>query len=211
MTEPNAVGDDMTRFVFVRHGSASNVAGRCIGHTNAPLSQEGAAAIRELFRNAAESYDRNTRIISSDLLRAVESAQIISTMTGLPLELDARLREMNFGRWDGRSWSEIERDDAKILHAWMERWSETTTPDGEGARTVLERAIDWINDVATPNNHGRQIITVSHAGWIRAAVTHLTKRDIARMFEIPVDHAHATIIDVATSGNALVASNISSL
>jgi broad specificity phosphatase PhoE len=57
----------------------------------------------------------------------------------------------------------------------------------------------------------RCIVAVSHAGWIRAAVTHLFGSDPARLFDIPADHAHATIVDVGASGPSLMAFNVDRL
>jgi broad specificity phosphatase PhoE len=199
----------VTRIVLIRHGQAIDVAGRCIGHTDVALSEEGAAAIRHMAANV--SRQRQTRLVSSDLQRASESARIISLATGCHLEIDARLREMNFGAWDGRTWDEILRDDSERLGAWMERWTEIAAPAGESAHHLLLRAAHWLDELAAQERHGDQIVVVSHAGWIRAAITHMLGYDIARMFEIPADHARATIVDLATSGYSLVASNVDSL
>lgn len=196
----------MTRLVLVRHGKALDVAGRCIGRTDVPLSAEGARAIRGLVENGIQSLDLRldgrTRLISSDLRRAVESANILAAAMGRCVEHDIRLREIDFGEWDGRSWSEIERADPERLRCWLERWAEVAAPGGEGVGDLLRRAAGWIGDIVTPRELDEVIVVVSHAGWIRAAVSHLLGRDIASMFDIPVDHASATIIDVGAAGGA---------
>ena len=205
----------MTRLVLLRHGEALGVAERCIGHTDVPLSPDGAAAIRRLVVDGLQSLtgtrSGNVRLVSSDLRRAFESAEILAAVTGCHPVSDARLRELDFGEWDGRSWSEIECSDAERLRSWMQRWTEGTAPAGESVGDLLRRARNWLGDTLTRQSAGQIYVVVSHAGWIRAAVSHLLGYDIAHMFEIPVDHARATVIDVGDSGAVLVASNVGAL
>ncbi len=196
----------MTRLAFVRHGRAIVADNLCIGHTDVPLSPEGVDAIRALAKRVGA---RSVRIVSSDLRRATESAAIIGVAYGCEVHRDARLREMNFGEWDGRSWTDIERDDPNRLRDWMERWADLAPPGGESAADVSHRAVEWIAEIlATPDE---SIIVVSHAGWIRAALCQLLGRDLARMFELPVDHARATIVDVTRAGCTVIAANVSTL
>lgn len=116
---------------------------------------------------------------------------------------------MNFGEWDGRSWSDIERADSDRFRDWMERWVDLAPPRGESAADVARRAAEWITDALSASDE--QIVVVSHAGWIRAALCHLLNRSLAQMFDIPVDHAHATIVDVIPGGAMVVAANVASL
>jgi alpha-ribazole phosphatase len=203
----------MTRVAFVRHGRAIVAENLCIGHTDVPLSPEGAASIKAL---ATSARLHDARIVSSDLRRATESATIIAEAIchperseGSAVQHDARLREMDFGDWDGRSWADIERDDGERLHDWLNRWVDVAAPRGESAADVAGRATEWIAEVLPTS--GEPIIVVSHAGWIRAALCHLLGRDLAQMFEIPVDYARATIVDVTRAGSTIIAANAASL
>jgi len=205
----------MTRVAFVRHGRAIVADNLCIGHTDVPLSPEGAESIKAL---AASANLRDARIVSSDLRRATESASIIarhpersegSAPRSSAVLHDRRLREMSFGDWDGRSWAEIERNASERFHHWMERWVDVAPPRGESAVDVGRRATEWINETLTASN--QILIVVSHAGWIRAALCQLLGRNLSQMFEIPVDHAHATIVDVTPAGSTIVAANLPSL
>lgn len=211
---PGAPGR-ITRLVLLRHGEALGVAGRCIGQTDVPLSPDGAAAIRGLVVDGPASligaFDGGVRVVSSDLLRAAESAEIVAAALECNVVQDARLREMSFGEWDGQSWSDIECAYPEQLQSWTERWTETAAPGGESVGDLVKRAAEWIGDAVTGQSSAIAIVVVSHAGWIRAAVSHLLGCDIARMFEIPVDHARVTIIDVGAAGATLVASNVERL
>jgi hypothetical protein len=80
---------------------------------------------------------------------------------------------MYVGTWDGRSWLEIERDDGAALSAWMSRWAEERTPDGESFGDVIERTRHWLVDVvqAARRDGVPQLAVVAHAGSICALIS----------------------------------------
>ena len=186
-----------------------------MGHTDLPLSLEGALAIHRLVDDALQPLTAHSdvvRVVSSDLRRALGSAWLTADVTRRVVESDPRLREISFGEWDGKSWVEIERADPVRLRQWMEHWTDSSAPGGESVHDLQHRAVSWLADnvslPAAPGAPARAIVIVSHAGWIRAAVSHLLGTDIGSMFEIPVDYAHVTAIDIASGGPRLVASNV---
>ena len=69
-------------------------------------------------------------IWSSDLRRARATAERIGQRWAVVPALDARLREMNFGEWDGRFWNVLEREDPDRLKHWMESWVTERVPGG---------------------------------------------------------------------------------
>jgi broad specificity phosphatase PhoE len=220
MTEASSptprLDEPATRLVLIRHGHAVNSEKRCIGHTDLALSPAGEGDIRALLRDATElraaAVEGRVRVVSSDLARAVDSARIVAGELGCDVELDARLREMNFGEWDGRTWDDIGSTDAVRLQSWMDDWVNVPAPHGEGLRDVAARAASWLASVLDgPHGGSRTIVIVAHAGWIRPTIAQLTGHPLARMFELPVDHARATIVDVTPTGNKIVASNVGHL
>lgn len=204
----------VAHLVFLRHGHALDVDGRCIGHTDVELSSVGANAVRAFVtawynRGAASVVGVPIRIVSSDLRRAADSARILALPWRLNIEYDARLREMHFGTWDGRSWQAIEAEDNARLQLWMERWVESPTPGGEAIGDLARRAATWLDTfLRSPRPPFGTTVVVSHAGWIRVALSHLLDRPLARIFDIPVDHARATIVSFGVAGPHLLASNV---
>jgi len=104
------------------------------------------------------------RVISSDLSRAHETAQIIGG--GTPIERDARWREFAFGEWEGLTWDEI-----------VERWpaageyADTAAkryepPGGETFDAVCDRVADALRELRRAD-HARVLI-VTHAGALHA-------------------------------------------
>ena len=184
----------MTRLVLIRHGEAAGVSGRCIGHTDVPLSYAGAIAVRELGAAMRKSTTVPARMVSSDLARCVASAEILAAALGIPFATDPRLREVSFGEWDGKMWDELERVDGTRLNAWMSDWTTVAPPGGESILDLLVRVRAVLDEWRSIEE---SIIAVTHAGWIRAAIATLRDAPITGFFEVPADHAKATIVDLA--------------
>jgi len=111
------------RLIYVvRHGRSEG-AGTLLGHCDAGLTPEGIAQATAL----AGRLRGVERIVSSDLRRAVETAERIALRAGVVVELDARLREISYGAWDGRPWQDgvepaesLEAFQARVAKAWQE-------------------------------------------------------------------------------------------
>ena len=92
----------LRRLVLLRHGQTDfNVGGRMQGHLDSMLTETGveqaAAVAPEIARLMPD------RVISSDLRRAVDTADQVAAACGLPVKYDARLRETHLGEWQGRT------------------------------------------------------------------------------------------------------------
>lgn len=105
------------RLVLTRHGETDwNVEGRMQGHSQTPINDRGryeAHTVGEALKKIGV-----TKIYSSDLLRAVQTTEIISTHLGLPFEKDVRLREFCFGSMEGLVATDILARDGEMKHAY---------------------------------------------------------------------------------------------
>jgi alpha-ribazole phosphatase len=180
---------------LVRHGRASDVDGRCIGQTDRPLSDAG--------RAQADALARTRRVmdmpcISSDLARARTTA---SLLTSAPVSEDARLREMSFGEWEDREWSELESNDATRLQSWMQDWTNVAAPDGESFADVIVRMRHWLASLDRTNS---ELLVVAHAGSIRAAAVVLLELPPSKAFSLTVDHAYVSTFSLSSHGATLL-------
>ncbi len=193
-----AHGDHVMTLILIRHGRALDIEGRCIGHTDVALSSSGATAIErvaEEWRDRWIGVARPTVIHSSDLCRASESADILGRAWALPVRTDPRLREMSFGEWDGERWETIEAHDAARFQAWTASWFDTAPPGGERLAQVEHRVAEWLRALtAGPVSSREPVVVVSHAGWIRVALSQLRHLPMARLYDIPVDYASVTVV-----------------
>lgn len=104
----------------VRHGHCEG-AGTLLGHCDAGLTPQGLAQAEALAAQLGEVE----RVVSSDLRRAVQTAERIAARAGVEVELEPRLREISYGVWDGQPWQEgvepaesFEAFQSRVQAAW---------------------------------------------------------------------------------------------
>jgi broad specificity phosphatase PhoE len=120
---------------------------------------------------------------------------------------------MDFGAWDGLSWTDIEASDGTRFQEWMAAWTTTRAPGGESLDDLLARADEWLRDFQASlvsQAPSGPVVVVAHAGWIRALLTRVMDRPISSFFELPVDYAHATVLQIRNGAPVVVASNVQS-
>ena len=143
----------MTRLLLVRHGETDwNAAGRLQGQTDRPLSDFGRRQARQLAEELAD--EGLEAIYSSDLSRARETAEIVSERLGLPVVLDADLREKDWGTWEGLT--AVERDRVDFL--------------GESTEEHQERILRALRRIAEQYPDAR-VLVVTHGGSMRRVQT----------------------------------------
>lgn len=147
---------------LVRHGeTALNTEGRLQGSAiDSLLTAKGlaqAAAVANLLTRRLAAKELPIRLQSSPLGRARTTANIVAAqLTTTPLEIDDRLREIDFGRWTGMTISEIMQADANLWNAReADPWN-IPAPGGESYRDVSCRAREWLAAQT------RDVVAVSH-------------------------------------------------
>jgi probable phosphoglycerate mutase len=156
---------------LVRHGQSEwNVRRLTQGQTpHPPLTALGRdQAELAAWRIAADVTARGTavdRIVSSDLVRALETAQILGEVLGAPVELDARLREQHLGTLEGRGYDETWAAAEEI------DWSDPTLPVA-GGESLLD-VYDRMSAVVRAVDSDACTVLVSHGDAIRTAVAYL--------------------------------------
>lgn len=152
----------MIELVYETHSrTIDNENGIATGWLPGRLSETGRGFARRLGDRRRD--DGLAVIFTSDLARAVETAEIAFGGSGLPVREDPRLRECNYGELNGRPVAEI---DAEKLHRIEEPY-----PGGESYRQVVERVERFLNEI-TPEFDGARVLLISHAAP-RWALEHL--------------------------------------
>ena len=159
----------MLTFVLTRHGltdrsSPEQHLGQGI---DVGLSAAGRAqAVALAARIGPEHFDR---IIASPLRRAQETAHTVAA--DRPVELDARLSEMDYGRWEGLTYEQIDATDAVYRARWQADPAGLRCPDGESGDDVAGRARAFLEDLLAweaPMTEGQQVVlTVAHSSFNR--------------------------------------------
>lgn len=148
----------MTFIGIVRHGITDwNIQGIAQGSADVPLNDAGrmqAAAVAERLAGE-EPWDM---IVSSDLARAKETAEIISQKLALPISFfDTRLREMNGGEIEGTT-------EEQRVEKWGADWRKLDL-GMESKEAVAQRGVDFIENISA-DFAGKRVLVVSHGGWI---------------------------------------------
>ncbi len=144
---------------LVRHGETTwNKEGRYYGHSDVPLSDKGIAQAKELgnyFRKI--EFDK---VIVSPLIRAVDTAK---ELTDQELEMEKRLMEQNFGRFEGKTYGELQQEFPEELVCWNRNHQEYCLPEGESFRMVRERVDDFLQDLWKEEG---KVLVVAHKGTL---------------------------------------------
>lgn len=160
----------LRRLVLLRHGQTEyNIDGRMQGHIDSRLTEDGRAQAAAVAPEVARLGP--DRLISSDLRRAVDTAEVLGAACTLPVKLDARLRETHLGEWQGRTVDEIEADYPGAIAAWRSdpAW---TPPGGESRIEVVCRSrpvVDELDEEYADNPQGI-VVMVAHGGMIAGLV-----------------------------------------
>lgn len=167
---------------LVRHGeTVHNVAGIAQGWNDSELSAAGRRQVELLARRiAAEKPDA---LYSSSLQRAMSTAEAIANATGLRVEPLDDLREMSYGRWEGRSFLDVRREDDALYRRWIDD-PDCASPGGESHNDVLARVKRALETVA-----GKRVVVVTHGTAIRIAATALLHTAVGVARHLAVDNA----------------------
>lgn len=164
--------------VLWRHGrTAWNAARRFQGHSDIPLDDVGQAQAKLAAPMLASLNP--SKIVSSDLQRARDTAQALADHTGLPVHVDAELRETFAGGWEGLGREELQQRFGDELAAWA-AGSNLAPGGGERRSEVAERMTGAIDAALADVPSGGVLVVVTHGGSARAA--------IGSMLGLPADH-----------------------
>lgn len=191
---------------LVRHGAPDAAENLCIGQHKVNVSADGRRAIQALADTWAGPPP--VRLLSSDLYRARMAALSLSQVWSLPIEEDPRLRAMDFGDWDGRSWSEIEAEEGARFQDWMADWADTPVPGGESFADVAHRVELWLRAVEQRHGEGDIVVAVTHAGVIRAALCEVLDLPLDRALRLRADHAHVSSLRTGRLGLEVACVNV---
>lgn len=160
----------MKTLYLVRHGETDhNAGGRAMGQMDVPLNARGleqALQTAEFLRRYPVEH-----IVSSDLSRAMSTAQPLAEALGLAVVSDQRLRELSFGILEGRTVAECEVEDPDAVARWRSGDFDAALPGGESRRSLMARTRAVLDEIAAgPHAH---LALFSHGGTLNALHTHM--------------------------------------
>jgi alpha-ribazole phosphatase len=148
----------VTRLHAWRHPRADGAAGRCIGRTELNVDPRRAKRLAHRIRAVARRERLERVVITSPQTRCRAVGRWLARW-GWQHRIDAVLRELDFGRWDGRPWCEVPRHE---IDAWCADFEQHAPGDGEPLAALLRRVSGF--------DPGEARLVVTHGGWLSAAL-----------------------------------------
>jgi probable phosphoglycerate mutase len=168
---------------FIRHAETSAGEDVFVGRSDADLSVRGveqAIDLGQLF-----SGKRISTIYSSPAGRALKTARILNSFIETEFIVEERLREIEFGAWDGLGRSAIKRKYGPVYSQWTNDPSKVVPEGGEKPACVLERLQSFLEDVVNRYklSENIEVVAVSHKTAVRIIVSFIEKGSIANYRE----------------------------
>lgn len=176
-----------TRFIVVRHGETQwNVESRVQGHRDSPLTAAGLAQAEAVAaRLACEAFDV---LVSSDLGRALQTAQAVARRCGREVLADPRLRERHFGEGEGMTYGELDYHWPDVFSRVRETDPDFVIPGGESRRQFHERVRGAFESLAR-EHEGARVAVVSHGGVLAALYRVIHGIPVGIPHRIPIANA----------------------
>ena len=170
------------KLYLVRHTKVDCPAGVCYGQ-----SEIGVNITFEVEKNMLFEKLQNIefeKIYSSPLKRC---AILAEAFTNSPKKViyDERLMELNFGKWEGKTWNEIEKSE-ETKH-WFNDYLNTPCPGGESYTDLLKRVQNFINNLKKKDS-GKNVLIICHGGTIRAFHAIINNVNPQRAFDLKLDY-----------------------
>lgn len=185
----------ITKIYMIRHAEAEgNLYRRVHGQYDSLNTELGMRQIRALSeRFAALPVDA---VYSSDLIRAVTTAQAISVPRKLDILTTPKLREVGMGRWEDLTWAHLEQHETQQLQHFNQdpiRWD---VGDNEPHQALQKRMVEAVMDIAK-HAAGQTVCVVSHGHAIRTLLAYALELPSERYSEVPhLDNTAVSLLEV---------------
>lgn len=173
---------------LVRHTETICEKGICYGQSDVNIAEP----FDEIFNRIVSELPEEAAIFSSPLKRcAILAKHIQQNIKAISYQEDERLKEMNFGDWELKSWNEIPPEE---LNPWMEDFVNIKVSNGESFTELHERVgYFFANEISKIK---QPIIIVAHAGIIRSILCHQTSLPLKDAFNNKVDFGEVIRIEL---------------
>ncbi len=195
----------MNTFYLVRHGQTVwNTLGKTQGHGDSPLTNLGVSQAENLGE-ALKDFPIDI-VYSSDLGRAVQTAEIISEKLGKKSVPTPLLREMGFGIWEGMQLKKIEETYPEKFNLWRHSPDKLEIEGGETLNHILDRQKQLIEEL---NNkyENKHILLVSHSVTVRVMLLHFLDSSVKNLYRIKIDNTALNIVEYRNYGPVVIKIN----
>ncbi len=192
-------------FYIVRHGQTNwNILGKTQGHGNSDLTAKGIEQANELSESIV-NYPIDY-IYSSDLGRAVQTAQILGDKLNIEVKETESLREMGFGEWEGLLIDEIKANYANVYTTWRNEPHLAQIPGGETLHLIKDRVDSFIQSL-NEKYYNKHILLVTHSVTVRVMLLAFLNSGMENIYRIKQDNTALNIVEYRDYGPVVIKMN----
>ena len=192
-------------FYIVRHGQTNwNILGKTQGHGNSDLTAKGIEQATELAESIV-NYPIDY-IYSSDLGRAVQTAQILGDKLNIKVKETEALREMGFGEWEGLLIDEIKANYANVYATWRNEPHLAQIPGGETLHLIKDRVDSFIQSLNEKYDN-KHILLVTHSVTVRVMLLAFLNSGMENIYRIKQDNTALNIDEYRDYGPVVIKMN----
>ena len=183
------------KIYLVRHGETQwNSEGRFQGQIDIPLNDIG---ISQALATARASLRLGlTALYSSPLKRTIQVAQHISSITGIPINLDPGLMELNLGSLEGITGNDMRRSWPEVWNQWRLDPSLVSMPKGESLINLSDRSWKSFENIQQTHTDDHQIAIVSHNFAIRCICAKILKMPLSNFHSMTLSLSSITTVEL---------------
>ncbi|GEJ47562.1 histidine phosphatase family protein [Chryseobacterium sp. ON_d1] len=168
---------------LIRHTAVDNPENLCYGFAEIPLRKGYLEDFKSL--DIEDDYDV---IVSSPSQRC----RLLADHFKLNYQTDERLREMNFGNWELKKWTDILEEE---INPWYSDFIRVKTSGGENLLDMQTRILSFWNEL-TEKRDTNKVLIITHAGVIRLILQAVLQFPLENMFSIQIDYGKKMIINL---------------
>lgn len=196
----------MVRLLLIRHAATNAfVNNAMLGSTDMGASSAGLDRVERLLPFLKE-YEPDTWYCSP-MRRAVQTAERLQNLTSRNFNFieDERIREIDFGRWEQKTYADIEASDPDLIPGWC-HYDDFTFPEGESVAGFVGRVGAVLDELSTSGKNTIGVVT--HGGVIRTMICLALGLSTKNYLLFTVHPASLTILDLYPQGGILTGLNI---
>jgi broad specificity phosphatase PhoE len=191
----------MLRLLLARHGETDwNREGKYHGHTDIDLNSIGLEQAERLAQRLRS--ERVDAVYSSDLKRALHTAQHIAADMNTKVVSTKELREINLGYYEGKRFRGAEDEGRPLESAWEAGNIDFPIPGGETLYQLQARVAVFVSTLKERHGDGT-VILVSHGGVLRVMICHLVGLELKYWWNLRLEGASLSEVDVYPNRNVL--------
>ena len=185
----------MVKLILVRHGySTGNKEKKFTGQMDAPLTEEGVKQAIETADYVVKNY-KVDKIYSSDLSRAVATAELVSKATGVPVILDKNLRELDVGFWQNKTFEEVRSEFPNSCEFYKNNTGLGHPDGGEKYSDFRDRVKNAVIKIAK-ENQDKTVLVSTHGGTIRGIICGLKNTPLDQVVNTPIPpNSSVTVVE----------------